>query len=176
MAIPKKVINFFEKAKVKYQPIKHRTVYTAFDKSQTLKVPQKVIGKTLVMKLDNRPAIILIPANKNLNIQALKKATKVKKIDFIKEAWMKKNLKGVKIGAIPPIGSLWKLPTFLDRSLTGPSEIIINSGNYNFSIKVKGNVLKKSMIAEASPHLSPRLAKQNSAIGSIIGNFAKAKK
>jgi len=158
MAIPKKVINFFEKAKIKYKPIRHRTVYTAFDKSQTLKVPQKIIGKTLVMKLDNRPALVLLPANKNLDIQSLKKASKAKKIDFIKEVWMKKNLKGVKIGAIPPLGSLWRLSTFLDKSLTGPSEIIINSGDYNFSIKIKGDVLKKLII------------------GSIIGNFAKAKK
>lgn len=158
MAIPKKVINFFEKAKVKYEPINHRKVYTAFDKAQTLKVPQKIIGKTLVMKLDNRPVLVLIPANKNLDIRALKKISKTKKIDFIKEAWMKKNLKGVKIGAVPPFGNLWKLPVFTDRSLTGPSEIIINSGDYNFSIKLKGTVLKKLMI-------SP-----------VIGNFAKARK
>ena len=158
MAIPKKVINFFEKAKVKYKPINHRKVYTAFDKAQTLKVPQKIIGKTLVMKLDNRPVLVLIPANKNLDIRALKKISKTKKIDFIKEAWMKKNLKGVKIGAVPPFGNLWKLPVFTDRSLTGPSEIIINSGDYNFSIKLKGTVLKKLMI-------SP-----------VIGNFAKARK
>lgn len=158
MAIPKKVINFFEKAKIKYKPIRHRTVYTAFDKSQTLKVPQKIIGKTLVMKLDNRPVLVLLPANKNLDIQSLKKISKVKKIDFIKEAWMKKNLKGVKIGAIPPLGSLWKLPTFLDKSLTNPSEIIINSGDYNFSIKLKGSVLKKLIV------------------DSVIGNFARTKK
>ena len=191
MAIPKKVINFFEKAKVKYQPIKHRTVYTAFDKAATLKVSQKIIGKTLVMRLDNRPAIILIPANKNLNIKVLKKTTKAKKIDFIKEVWMKKNLKGVKIGAIPPLGNLWKLPTFLDKSLTSPSEIIINSGDYNFSIKLKGSVFKKLMIVETSSHLpkrsegremnevrrtSPRLAKQSSAFDLVIGNFAKTKK
>jgi hypothetical protein len=50
MAIPKKIINFLEKAKVKYEIIKHKTVFTAFDKSQTLKVPEKIVGKTLILK------------------------------------------------------------------------------------------------------------------------------
>jgi len=189
MVIPKKVINFLEKAGIKYQPIKHRTVYTAFDKAQTLKVPQKIIGKTLVMKLDNRPALVLIPANKNLDKKKFLKVANIRMgafaypkakgrglryshADFIKEAWMKKNLKGVKIGAIPPFGDLWparqrvrsqaksggKLPTFIDKSLTGPSEVIVNSGHYNFSLKIKGSLLKNLMI------------------GSVIGNFAKVKK
>jgi len=158
MAISKKVINFLERAKIKYEPIEHRTVYTAYDKSTTLKAPQKIIGKTLVVKLEKASALVLIPANKNLDTQKLKKIAKVKKIDFIKEAWMKKNLKGVKIGAIPPFGNLWQLSTFAERSLINLPKLIINGGDYNFSIKLKGNVLKKLM-----PDL-------------IIGSFSKARK
>jgi len=143
MAIPKKIINFLEKAKIKYEMIEHRTVYTAFDKAATLRVPEKMIGKTLVMKIGKKAALILIPANKNLDIPKLEKITKTKKISFIKEAWMKKNLKGVKVGAVPPFGNLWGLPTFIDRSLINSPKIILNSGDYGFSIKLKGNALKK---------------------------------
>ena len=35
--IPGKIIKFLEKGKVKYEILKHRTVYTAFDKAKTLK-------------------------------------------------------------------------------------------------------------------------------------------
>jgi len=143
MPIPKKIINFLEKNKIKYEPIKHRTVYTAFDKAATLKVPQKIVGKTLVVKLDKNPAIVLIPANKNLDKEKLKKVAKAKKVDFLKEAWMKKNLKGVKVGAIPPFGNLWGLATFIDRSLINQSKIIVNGGDYNWSIKITPATLKK---------------------------------
>ena len=160
MAIPKKVINFLEKAKIKYETIEHRMVYTAFDKAATLRAPEKMIGKTLVMKVGKKAALILIPANKNLDIPKLEKIAKTrlpafraqasgrqaKNIVFIKEAWMKKNLKGVKIGAIPPFGNLWGLPTFIDRSLINSPKIILNSGDYNFSIKLKGDALKKLIL------------------------------
>lgn len=158
MAVPKKIINFLEKNKVKYEILKHRTVYTAFDKAATLKVSPKIVGKTLVVKLEKNPTLVLIPANKNLDKQKLKKIAKVKNIDFIKESWMKKNLKGVKIGAIPPFGNLWKLETFVDKGFFQNSKIIINSGDYNFSIKISPSVLKK---------IIPDL---------VIGNFSQSKK
>ncbi len=143
MAIPQKITKFLDKNKAKYEVLKHKTVYTAFDKAATLRVAPKIIGKTLVVKLDKNQALVLIPANKNLDKQKLKKIAKAKSIDFIKEAWMKKNLKGIKMGAVPPLGSLWKMPTFIDRGLTRNPKIIVNSGDYNFSIRISPAVLKK---------------------------------
>jgi Ala-tRNA(Pro) deacylase len=158
MAIPQKIIKFLNKSKIKYQTIEHRTVYTAFDKAATLKVSPKIIGKTLVVKLDRLPALVLIPANKILDKQKLKKIAKVKSVDFIKETWMKKNLKGVKVGAVPPFGNLWQLQTFIDKTLLREQKIIFNSGDYNFSIKTSPANLKK---------LIPNL---------IVGDFSKSQK
>lgn len=158
MPIPQKIIKFLEKAKIKYEPIEHRTVYTAYDKAATLKVPQRIVGKTLVVKLEKRPALVLIPANKNLDPQKLKKIAKARKADFIKEAWMKKNLKGVKVGAISPFGNLWQLPTYMERSLINLPKLIINGGDYNFSIKLPGKALKK-LVSDL-----------------IIGSFSKTRK
>jgi len=156
--IPRKIINFLEKSKVKYEIVKHKTVYTAFDKAQTLKVPEKIISKTLVLKMDGKLAMALIPANKNLNKEKIKKLTKAKKVDLASEKLIKNRLKGVKVGAIPPFGNLWGFQIFADKSLTKEKEIILNGGDYNFSIKIKPKEIKK---------LVPDL---------IEGNFSKAKK
>lgn len=164
MPIPQKLIKFLEKNKVKYEPIKHRTVYTAFDKAATLKVPQKMVGKTLVIKLDKNPAIILISANKNLDYNPpatrnkFKKIAKTKKVDFVSERIIKNKLKGVKVGAIPPFGNLWSLATFIDAQLLTQSKIIVNGGDYNWSIKISPANFKK---------LIPDL---------IIGSFSKSRK
>ena len=183
MAIPKKVINFLEKGKVKYEAIGHRTVYTAFDKAKTLKrgplaggwrvgrSPGKMVGKTLILKMDGKLTVVLIPANKNLDLQKFKKLAKalpaaclpdrqgrqVKKIDFASERLIKNKFKGVKVGAIPPFGNLWGLRTFIDNFLMREKEIILNGGDYNFSIKLKSKEIKK---------LVP---------DSIFGNFGKKK-
>ena len=172
MPIPGKIIKFLEKGKVlpaaclpdrqgrqvKYEILKHRIVYTAFDKAKTLKVPEKIVGKTLILKTDGKLAMVLIPANKNLDLQKFKKLAKAKKIDFASERLIKNKFKGVKVGAIPPFGNLWGLRTFIDNSLMREKEIILNGGDYNFSIKISSNQLKK-ILPDA-----------------IFGNFSEKKK
>lgn len=168
MAIPQKVIKCLEKAKVKYEPVKHRKVFTAYDKAATLGISQKIVGKTLVIRFDRDVGLVLIPANKNLDKGKVKKTVNdwrkknsqrpVKVIGFVTEAWMKKNLKGVKVGAVPPLGNLWKLPTFIDRSLLKVAKIFINAGDYKWSIKISPANFEK---------LVPEL---------VLGNFHKLKK
>jgi len=158
MPVPKRIINFLEKNKTKYELINHRTVYTAFDKAQTLKVPEKTIAKTLLLKVDRKLVFVVIPAHKNLDEKKLKKFTKAKKISFLSENSIKKKIKGVKLGAVPPFGNLWKATTLVDRSLMKEKKIILNSGDYNWSIKISPKVFKK---------LIPDL---------VLGIFSKPKK
>jgi Ala-tRNA(Pro) deacylase len=158
MKIPAKLERFLSAAKAKYESIEHRTVYTAYDKAATLKVPEKTIGKTLVLRVDRGYALVLIPANKLLDKGKFKKVAKAKSVDFVKEAWMKKNLKGMRIGAVPPFGVLFKMPTFAERGFLQNPKIIVSAGSHNWSIKIAPGNFKK---------LVPDL---------ITGSFSAAKK
>jgi prolyl-tRNA editing enzyme YbaK/EbsC (Cys-tRNA(Pro) deacylase) len=168
MSVPKKVINFLEKSKAKYELIEHKTVYTAFDKAKTLKLKQNMVGKSLVLKTDRDLVVVLIPANKNLDKNKFKKLVNdwrkktgqkpVKLIGFASERLIKNRIKGVKLGATPPFGTLFKVPTFINKSLLSLPEIVVNSGHYNWSIRIKTGFLKKIM-----PDL-------------VIGSFAKIRK
>lgn len=160
MAASKKVTNFLDNKGVKYELVSHRKVFTAFDKAKTMKIPENSVGKTLVVKFNSKAGIALIPSSKNLDKDKLKKLInswlekkkekKAKKIDFAKEAWIKKNLKGAKVGAVPPMGILWKLPTFLDKSLSDNSKIVVCAGDYSWSIKISPAAFKKALQGQDS--------------------------
>jgi len=146
MAVLKSLINLLEKHKIKYQVIDHKKTYTALDTAETQHLKPQEIVKTLVIKLGAKKYILaLLPANKNLNKVKLKKEVNkwlkkdglkvVKTVEFAKEAWMKKNLKG-KLGAAVPFGGLSKLPAFIDRALLRQKDLIINTGDYQKSIKL----------------------------------------
>ena len=154
MAVSKKVIKFLDKSGVKYEIINHRTVFTAFDKSRTLKEKTNIIGKTLVLKINPKEmVIVLIPGDKNLdkvkikktiNLQRKKEGSKiVKKIEFASERLMKNRLKGMKMGAVAPFGVLFKVPTFVNKSLLNKKKIILNSGRHDQSIVIKGTDFEK---------------------------------
>ncbi|MFH0852188.1 MAG: YbaK/EbsC family protein [bacterium] len=154
MPIPKSLLNFLDKNKVKYEIVKHRVVYTALDKAATLKLKPQEVAKSVVVSLDVKYHMLsLIPASKNLDKKKLlalvnkqRQKTKLapfKKIDFAKEQWMKKSLKGIKVGATPAFGIFYKLPTFIDNALIKPSKIIVSAGDYQNSLKIAPAVLSK---------------------------------
>ena len=158
-----------DKNKIKYEVIDHKIVYTAHDKAATLHVKPEIVGKTMSVVFDGKNyALGLIPANKNLdkkkvliafnNLQKKTGERGYKKIDFTKEAWMKKTFKGIDVGSTPPFGLLYNLSFFIDNSLAKQTKIIVNGGKYNLSFKITpSNILK----------LNPQ---------AIKGNFSQAKK
>lgn len=157
MPISKSILNFLDKSNIKYEALEHRTVFTAFDKAATLGVKPETVAKTVVVSLDKKDhALAIIPANKNLDKKKLLKlinsSMKINSshpplkirggveyfshLDFAEEKWMKKNLKGVKVGATPPFGQIFKIPAFIDNILAKQSKIIVSSGNYENSLKI----------------------------------------
>lgn len=155
MAILKKIITYLEKNKIKYEVLEHRKVYTALDAAETQHMKPQEIVKTMVIKADNNYLLALLAANKNVDKNKLKKVINVwisklpedsdwlksfkkavKKVGWANEAWMKKNMLG-KVGATPPFGSLVNLPVFMDGPLFNAKDLIVNSGEYTESIKLK---------------------------------------
>ncbi|MCX7778706.1 MAG: YbaK/EbsC family protein [Patescibacteria group bacterium] len=137
MAIPKKILNYLEKNKVKFEKIVHRTVYTAYDLAQTLREKINKIAKTLVIKTEKGYAILVLPASRLADLKKLKKALKAKKVEIAKEGVMKTFFK-IKPGTITPFASLHKrVPLYLDKALLKTKEMIINAGSYTDSLRLK---------------------------------------
>jgi len=134
--INKKVLRYLDDNKVKYQVIAHKTIYTAYDLAQTLKVDLKKIAKTLLVQADRAYVIVIVPAHYRLNLKKLKAALKAKKITIPNEKVMIKVL-NVKTGGITPFGALHKLETIVDKSLLKTNEMIVNAGSFTESLRLK---------------------------------------
>ena len=130
MAIPKKVSSYLEKSKIPFETITHRTVYTAFDAAQTLKVKLNQIVKSLMVKADKSYYLVSVPANKNVDFSLLKKAIMslggtAKKIEIPKEAVVKRVFK-VRPGTLTGFGRLHNVKTIIDTDLKKAKEVIVS--------------------------------------------------
>ena len=153
MPIQKRIIKYLKNSNIKFEEINHKTVYTALDKAATLRVKPDIICKTLILKADKDYMAASVPGHKNLDKNKIKKVLnswlrrnklkQVKSISFATENWMKNNLKGIKVGAMPIFGDLYNMMTVIDRNLVKRPKIVINGGNYENSIKISGKLLKK---------------------------------
>ena len=143
MPIPAKLSKFLSQNKVKFEEVKHKQVFTGLDKAATLRVKPNLIAKTLVMKSGKDLVMAILAANCNLNKKKFAKASKLKNPDFVSEILIKNRIKGFKVGAIPPFGQMFKVPSFIDRGLLKEKTIFVSAGNYETSLKLSPKILEK---------------------------------
>lgn len=136
MPIPKKILDYLDKNKIKYEILKHKTVYTAYDLANTLKKKLSEIAKTLVVKTDKEYYLVVVPAHYRLDLGKLKKVLKAKKIEIARENVMQKVFK-VKPGAITPFGTIHKVGVVIDQALVKTQNVIMGAGSFTESLHLK---------------------------------------
>ncbi len=149
----KKLIRLLEDSNAKYELTEHRKVFTAYDAAQTQHLDLKMIAKVLLVQLDKgRYAFVAIPAKKKLDTNKVKKELnklyekndepKTKKVRIASEGMIMKHFTKGK-GPLPPFGSLYKVPTLVDRSLMKLPKISFNAGSFTESIVMTPAQYKK---------------------------------
>ncbi|MBI3572795.1 MAG: YbaK/EbsC family protein [Candidatus Kerfeldbacteria bacterium] len=136
MPIPANVTAYLTKHKVKHDIVPHRTVFTVYDLAQTLKVKLNTIVKTLLIKSDQGYHLAVLPAQKRLDIAALKKALGFKKVSIANEKDMQTKFK-VKPGAMTPFGAMHKVGVVIDRSLVKTEKMLFGAGSFTESVRMK---------------------------------------
>jgi prolyl-tRNA editing enzyme YbaK/EbsC (Cys-tRNA(Pro) deacylase) len=136
MSISPKVAAYLKRARVAFAVVAHRTVFTAFDLANTLREKLERIGKTLLVKADTRYVLVVLPANRRLDLAKLKTAIGTKKISIATEKDMVRELR-VKPGAITPFGALHALEVFADATLLKTKDILLGAGSFTESIRMK---------------------------------------
>ncbi len=135
MAIAKKLLNYLDKNKVKYEVVEHRKVFTAYDAAATMHKKLSQIAKNLLVKVDKDFIMAVLPASRNLDLKKLAKVVGAKKAELPSERVMVSKFK-VKPGALPAFGGLYKLPVYVDRSLLKEKKVVFSSGDFQASIEM----------------------------------------
>lgn len=140
MAVPKEIKNYLDKKGAKYAIVTHRKVYTAYDAANTLRKKLNEIAKNLLIKTDKGYVVVLLPASKRLDLNALKKLMNakgmgVKKIEIPNEGVMVRLLK-IKPGALPAFGSYHDLQVFMDKELRKVNKAIFPTGSFTDSVEM----------------------------------------
>lgn len=137
MSIPAKVIKHLEKLKIKYKPVKHRTVFTAYDAAATMKAKLGEIAKTLHIVADKKHALAVLPASHMLDLGKMKKLLKAKKAEIAKEKMMI-NVFGFKKGSVVPFSGLYKdVSVWVDKSFSRAKRVIVGGGTFQDSLEMK---------------------------------------
>ena len=126
----KRLKDFLEREGVKYVTIVHSPAYTARETAQTAHIQRKDFAKTVIVKIDGRLAMAVLPASEKLDLAQLKKAVGAKHVSIALESEFDKWFPGCEPGAMPPFGNLYGMEVFVAKSLAADEQIAFNAGSH----------------------------------------------
>ena len=127
---------FLDSQKVKYVTISHSAAYTAQEIAASAQVSGKELAKTVMVKIDGKIAMAVLPASLRVDFALLKGAAGAKKVQLASEAEFKDMFPGCDVGAMPPFGNLYDMDVLVAESLAQEREIAFNAGSHTELIKL----------------------------------------
>lgn len=136
--MPAKIIKeFLDQNNIKYVSIKHSRAYTAQEIAASAHIDGKKIAKTVVLKVDGKLVFTVLPATYKIDFDMLKEEMGFENIRLANEQEFKDKCPGCEVGAMPPMGNLFSVDTYVAASLVEDSEIAFNAGNHTELIKMQ---------------------------------------
>jgi Ala-tRNA(Pro) deacylase len=131
-----KLRDFLDAEKVKYVTISHSPAYTAREIAQVAHIPGKEMAKTVMVKVDGEMTMVVLPASMKVDFGRLLDATGAQEVELAKEYEFKNLFPGCDLGAMPPFGNLFGIPTIVAEELTEDEEVAFNAGSLTEVIRL----------------------------------------
>jgi Ala-tRNA(Pro) deacylase len=132
----KKLKDFLDREGIKYVSIIHSPAYTAQEVAASAHITGKELAKTVIVELDGKMAMAVLPANRKIVIQDLRDVTGSDSAKFASEEEFQARFPGCETGAMPPFGNLYGMDVYLAESLPDNTEIAFNAGSHTEAIKM----------------------------------------
>jgi len=131
-----KLKQFLDRERVKYVIITHSPAFTAQEIASAAHVPGKELAKTVVVHLNGKTALAVLPANQKVILEDLREAAGVDQARFATEDEFKRLFPDCETGAMPPLGNLYGIDVYAATTLAKDKEIAFNAGSHTELIKM----------------------------------------
>ena len=141
---------------IAFQSFEHPPAYTAQEVAAEEHVSGNLMAKAVVVHANGKYVLCALPACYKLDMGKVAKVLKAKAVRLADEGEMAELFPDMEVGAEPPMGQLWNLPTIVDRHLAEDEEIVFQAGTHRNAIRMRYSdyeTLTKPKVADLAVHL-----------------------
>ena len=113
---------------VNYRLSRHETAYTAADLAHVEHLPGRKVIKPVVVKADGQFVMCALPASHRVDLDTLRCQLQCNDVELADEMELARIFPECEIGAEPPIGRLFGMPTIMDESLFADDRVTFQAG------------------------------------------------
>jgi Ala-tRNA(Pro) deacylase len=129
--------SFLDQERVGYQDISHKSDYTSQEIAADTHTPGQRFAKTLVVRIDGRFVLVVLPAHHRLDFERLKFVLDADAAVLANEDEMRRLFPDAEVGAEPPFGNLYGIPVFSSMELAADEWITFNAGTHQDAIRMR---------------------------------------
>ena len=131
-----KLAKLLKQEHIEYVTIPHSTAFTAQEAAASAHVPGIEFAKTVIVKIDGKLAMVVLPRLYKINLGLLKQETEAHQVELASEEDFKDLFPECETGAMPPFGNLYGMDVYVEESLLEDSEITFNAGSHSELIQL----------------------------------------
>lgn len=131
-----RLYNFLDERHAPYTTLSHSRTITAHETAAATHVGSQLFAKTVMLKVDGRLAMMVMPAAYRIDLSRLSKALGGDVVELAQESEFKDAFPDCELGAMPPFGHLYGMPVYVDSRLAGQPEIAFNAGSHTDVVRM----------------------------------------
>ena len=131
-----RIREFLDSQQVKYVTISHSPTYTAQEVAASAHVRGKDLAKTVMVTLDGKMAMAVLPASRKIGFDLLRQAAGAEDVQLAGERAFSDMFPGCEVGAMPPFGNLYGMDVYVSKLLAEDEEIVFNAGSHTELIRL----------------------------------------
>ncbi len=151
-----RITEYLDKAGVKYEVMEHKPTFSAQQMAAVEHEPGRFVAKPVVVKSDGKFVMCVLPACYKVDLRALKTVLGAKSVELAEEEELGHIFGDCELGAEPPFGNLYDVPTVMDKALDADDHIVFQAGSHDKAIKISMadyRKLTKPKVLEFTYHL-----------------------
>jgi Ala-tRNA(Pro) deacylase len=153
MSLNARLQKLLDESGVEYQIIHHPEVFRARTTAATTSTPPEEFAKTVVLWIDGGFALAVLPATHYVAPSRLAHAIGAEHVRLASEFEMKDLVPDCEVGAAPPFGGLFGLPTYASALLAEDERITFNAGSHRDAVRMRWADYKR-LVQPHIEHLS----------------------
>ncbi len=132
----KRLKEFLDGRDIKYVSISHSPAYSAQTIAESAHIPGKELAKTVIVKINDEFAMVILPASYRVHLGHLKAAVSASHVELATETELEYLFPDCERGAMPPFGNLYDMDVYVAEQLTEDDEIAFSAGSHTALIRM----------------------------------------
>lgn len=137
MTMSRRLKDYLDGQKVRYEVLIHQEAYKAPEIAHALHAPEKELAKVVMVKVDGRFVMTVLLATWKVDLHRLRDVFLTNHVRLATEDEFKGLFPDCDIGAMPPFGNLYGLEVYVDQSLTEDEQIVFQAGTHTEAIRMR---------------------------------------